>query len=155
MRKALSGLGWVALSVVCGCGNDDPGGGSTVGQPMAGTGGSGGSGGLSLGIGGGGTGGGGTGGAGGSGGVSGGAGGSTSAAGSSPGGSGAGGSKPVGMCKRVAGSDADCTDLFEMPLQAYACDDIAAYSTLNGMHGGQCASASFVPGAARGACCPP
>lgn len=82
-----------------------------------------------------------------------------SQAGSSNGGT--GGSKPVGVCKRSAGSDADCLDFYpaEPPdpakAQAFACDDTGAYLTLNTAHAGKCASVNFVTGAKYGACCPP
>lgn len=169
--RTFLGLGAVLVSALCGCSSDNTGPGSTISQEKGGTGGAGGEGGaLALGISGGGAGGGGSGGAGGTGGTGGAgsagethagtsAGGTTNHAGSSAGGS--GGSKPAGMCKRSAGSDADCVDFYPAgdgdaaKSQAYACDDTSAFVTLSGAHGGKCASASFVSGAKYGACCPP
>lgn len=160
MRRALSGVGWLGVSLLLACSSNETGKGSQVGQSMAGSSGSGGeAGGLTLvGISGAGMGGGGTAGTAGAGGANGGAGsgsGGTTSAGSNPGGSGSGGSKPAGMCKRAPGSDADCTDFFEMPSQAYSCDDRSAYFTLNDQHGGKCGNGNFVAGAPVGACCPP
>jgi|GEM_PF-5013173 len=168
-RTWLLGLGVVLLGAAGGCSSDD-GPGSTIGQTSAGTGGSGGQAGtlsfVEFPMGGGGSGGGGgAGGGGGTGGAAGSAtvggsslGGGTSQAGSS---SSTGGSKPGGMCMRATGSDADCADFYpadeDGPAkpQAYSCPDRSAYTTLNGAHGGKCASVSFVTGANTGACCPP
>ena len=166
-RGTLFGVGAVLVGALCGCSGDDTAPGSKISQPKGGSGGAGGeAGSLSLGISGGGTGGGGAGGTGGaSGGSSGGVtqggspAGGASHAGSSSGGS--GGTKPMGMCKRAAGSDADCKDFYPAEdgeparPQAYACDDTGAYLTLNGAHAGKCASVSFVTGTKYGACCPP
>lgn len=163
-------LGWVAMmtmSLLAGCGDDEPAPGSEVEKGHAGAAGSGGSGGgLALpglggaGSGGGGAGGGGTGGAAGAGGggaAQGGSGGDANAGGKSGGGSGgSGGSKPAGMCKRVASSDADCVDFWaDDKTQAHVCDDAAAASMLNGTHAGKCASTSGIPGGKYGMCCPP
>jgi len=169
--KTLIGLGAsLVLSAVWGCSGGDTGTGSSIAQTKGGSGGSGGeAGSLNLGLGAGGTGGGGTAGAAGSAGtgVAGAAGsmsqgGSISGSGSggvSSGGvsssGGSGGSKPAGMCKRVAGNDADCADFDPTTPQAYACDDPSVYSTLNGMQGGNCYSVNFVTGSKYGACCPP
>jgi hypothetical protein len=150
------------LGLLGGCSGNDPGPGSPVGQQSAGSGGNGGEAGtLDLGLeggkGGGGAGGiGGAGGNGGttSGGTAGAAAGGTGAAGSS---SGSGGSKATGMCHRVTSSDPDCADFYseEGYSQAHACDDIGAASQLTQMHGGKCASVSFVAGAKYGECCAP
>jgi hypothetical protein len=167
--RALVGLGVTIGAFVVGCGGEEPGPGSKVEQESAGAGGmAGAAGGLALpslsgaGSGGGGAGGGGNGGAGGGGASAGGgapqagsaAGGDTSSAGKSGGGT--GGSSPAGTCKRVPASDADCAEFWEDDkTQAYACDDGAAYSALNGMHAGACGSLTGIPGGNRGACCPP
>ena len=166
MRQTLFGVGTILVVTLCGCSGDDTAPGSKISRPEGGTGGAAGeAGSLSLGIAGGGAGSGGGGGAAGasagsSGGVTQGGtstGGTVSHAGTSAGGS--GGTKPMGICKRSAGSDADCADFYppgdgNKP-QAYACDDTGAYFTLNTAHASQCASVNFVSGAKYGACCPP
>jgi len=162
MRPMVTGVGAVVLGLLGGCSGNDPGPGSPVGQQSAGSGGNGGEAGtLDLGLEGG-KGGGGVGGAasnGGttSGGTAGAAAGGTGAAGSSSGGGASGGSKATGMCHRVTGSDPDCADFYseEGYSQAHACDDIGAASQLTQMHGGKCASVSFVAGAKYGECCAP
>lgn len=174
MRQATwLGVGMLLVSAALGCSDDaDPS--SEIGQAKGGSGGSGGqAGSLSLALPGGaaGNGGGGAGGMSGStfaGTATGGspAGGVANHAGSSSlgGSTGTGGSKPGSTCKRTTGSDANCADFYafdpEFPddparPQAYACDDTSAYVTLNGAHGGKCASVNFVTGAKYGACCPP
>jgi len=165
MRPMVTGVGAVVLGLLGGCSGNDPGPGSPVGQQSAGSGGNGGEAGtLDLGLEGGkgGGGAGGLGGAGGnsgttSGGTAGAAAGGTGAAGSSSGGGASGGSKATGMCHRVTGSDPDCADFYseEGYSQAHACDDIGAASQLTQMHGGKCASVSFVAGAKYGECCAP
>lgn len=167
-RMTWCGVGAILVGIASGCSGDDAGPGSEIEQTKAGSGGSGGMGGsISLdlpgGKGGGGQGGmaGGAAGASAAGTTSGGTGtaGTASHAGTSSGG-GSGGAKPAGMCKRVAGSDADCLDFYpaEPPdparPQAYACDDTSAFVALNGTKGGKCASVSFVTGSRYGACCP-
>ena len=133
------GVGLIVIGAAGGCGGDDTAPGSKVGQAKGGSssGGSGGAAGsLSLsGLpnGGAGSGGGGAGGANAAGQAGSSTGGVVSQAGSSNGGT--GGTKPVGMCKRSAGSDADCLDFYpaEPPdpakAQAFACDDTGAYLT--------------------------
>ncbi len=167
-RTTWCGVGAILVGIGGGCSGEDTGPGSGVEQSKAGSGGSGGAAGsisldLPSGYGGGGTGGmaGGSAGATAAGTASGGTGtaGTASHAGTSSGG-GSGGAKPAGMCKRVAGSDADCLDFYpaEPPdparSQAYACDDTSAFVALNGTKGGKCASVSFVTGSRYGACCP-
>lgn len=161
-------VGAMLVGLAGGCSSDDPGPGSEVGHSKAGSGGTGGeAGSLALDL----PGGKGGGGAGGMGGASGGSGtggssqggtgtaGTASHAGSSSGG-GSGGAKPAGMCKRVAGSDADCLDFYPAEdgdparPQAYACDDTGAFVALNSTKGGKCASVNFVTGSRYGACCP-
>lgn len=161
-RRICLGVGALLVVGLCGCSSDDPAPGSEVAKGSAGNGGMGGlAGSLSLGVeagtGGGGMAGGGAGGVGGTGSLGGsGTGGLVSGGGSSSSSAGSGGSKAQGTCKRVSGSDADCTEFAEEPSQAYACDDRASYTSLNGMHGNLCINLSgLVPGAAVGACCPP
>jgi hypothetical protein len=156
-RTIWLGVGTLIVAATVGCSSNDPAPGSEVGKPSAGGGGAGGAGGsLSLGVGAGNGGLGGGGAAGAAGSTLGGSatGGSTSVAGSSNGG-GSGGVKAEGMCKRVAASDAGCTELEETPSQAYACDDAASYITLSRMHGPCTNVSGLVPGAIVGACCPP
>jgi hypothetical protein len=170
-RTWLLGLGVMLVGAASGCSNDE-GPGSTIGQTSGGAGSGGQAGSLSLGLPGSGAGSGGGGGVGGVGGGSSGSAGTFTLGGSSLGGgtsqagsnTGTGGSKPGGMCMRATGSDADCADFYafdpefpEDPAKphAYSCPDRSAYSTLNGAHGGKCASVSFVAGANTGACCPP
>ncbi|HEX2877069.1 MAG TPA: hypothetical protein VHP33_37720 [Polyangiaceae bacterium] len=165
-RTTWCGVGAILVGIAGGCSGEDTGPGSEIEQTKAGSGGSGGSAGsISLDL---------PGGKGGGGGMGGASAGSTAAgtsqggtatagtashAGTSSGG-GSGGAKPAGMCKRVAGSDADCLDFYpaEPPdparPQAYACDDTGAFITLNGTKGGKCASVNFVTGSRYGACCP-
>ena len=65
--------------------------------------------------------------------------------------------KPAGICTRAAGSDADCADFWaeEGYTQAYACSDLSAASQLPRTIDKECASVSFVAGAAYGMCCLP
>ncbi|RYZ04013.1 MAG: hypothetical protein EOO73_25505 [Myxococcales bacterium] len=165
MRRAMWGAGAVVWGALCGCGGNEPEPGSTVSQPGGGSAGGGQAGSLNLGLEGGKGGGGGAGGAGGAG-AGGTAAGSSSTAGASSGGAagsaasgggGSGGMKPASACTRAAGSDADCADFWaeEGYLQAYACTDISAAARLGQSIGEECASVSFVAGAAYGACCTP
>jgi hypothetical protein len=152
--QAVFGLGVVLGAVLVGCGSDGPG--SEVGQPGGGSAGTSGTTSMPvLGLGGGGAGSGGAGGSSGSGGATQGGAGAANQAGTG-GAGGSGGMPATAMCERSAGSDTDCVEFWEDDkTQAYACESISAYSSLNNMHAGNCGSVNFVAGAAYGACCPP